>query len=149
MTAFAEYSDMEGHWSAETVEKWSAAGIIQGENGVFRPEDNITRAELAVLLDRLLCYAPSEKKSFPDVSSSAWYADAVAKLHAAGVMNGDENCAMRPESYVSREEAAVLMYRALEVTAAAGELRFADASSVSDWAMEAVGSLAVNQYIQG
>ena len=149
MTAFAEYSDMEGHWSAETVEKWSAAGIIQGENGVFRPEDNITRAELAVLLDRLLCYAPSEKKSFPDVSSSAWYADAVAKLHAAGVMNGDENGAMRPESYVSREEAAVLMYRALEVTAAAGELRFADASSVSDWAMEAVGSLAVNQYIQG
>ncbi len=149
VTASAEYADLEGHWSAESVEKWSSAGIIQGEDGKFRPDDNITRAELAVLLDRLLIYSPAEGVQFPDVPERAWYADAITKLHAAGVMNGDENGAMRPEEFVSREETAALMYRALDVLPAIGELRFADASDVSDWAREAVSSLVSNQYIQG
>ncbi len=49
------FSDTAGHQAADAIERWSARGIILGYDGTFRPDDPITRAEMAVIIDRLYC----------------------------------------------------------------------------------------------
>lgn len=47
--------DYEGHWAEKSIEAVKTAGIMVGDDqGNFRPDDNITRAEVAVILDRML-----------------------------------------------------------------------------------------------
>ena len=46
----ASYSDTKGHWGEQAINEWSDYGVIQGSNGLFRPNDAITRAELAKIL---------------------------------------------------------------------------------------------------
>jgi len=53
-TAFAAYSDLEGHWSKESMEAMAARGLLQGyEDGTMRPEGSITVAEALTILSRL------------------------------------------------------------------------------------------------
>ena len=43
----AQYNDTEGHWAESYINTWSGYGVIQGDGGYFRPDDAITRAEVA------------------------------------------------------------------------------------------------------
>lgn len=43
----AEYGDTAGHWAESYINTWSDNGVIQGDNGSFRPDDAISRAEVA------------------------------------------------------------------------------------------------------
>ena len=52
----AEYEDVSGHWAKEHIESFSGLGIVQGSDGLFRPNDPITRGEMAVILDRMMRY---------------------------------------------------------------------------------------------
>ena len=84
------FADTRGHWAEEAIDRWSEEyGIFIGSEGLFRPNSDITRAEMAVLLDRILGYQAAGDFTFEDVSDEAWYAAAVAHLHEAGVMLGD------------------------------------------------------------
>ena len=48
------FSDTAGHWAAEAINRAAAAGWIKGDNGKFRPNDYITRAEAVTLINRML-----------------------------------------------------------------------------------------------
>lgn len=52
--AFAEgervYSDIEGHWAQEVIERWTSRGIVEGYGGEFRPDEILTRAQMAKIL---------------------------------------------------------------------------------------------------
>lgn len=145
-----DFKDMEGHWSAEAVDRWSAAGILRGdENGNFLPDKEMTRAEFAQMLDNLMGYTVKAENRYGDVPNDAWYTDAILKLTAAGVMEGDGTNAM-PTASISREQAAVLLCRALylEPGDKAG-IPFDDAYQVSSWAKDAVAALARRNMIAG
>ena len=53
-TGSKPYTDVDGHWAAEAIYKWSDYGVIKGNNGLFRPSDFITRAEMACILDNMM-----------------------------------------------------------------------------------------------
>ncbi len=144
------FGDMEGHWSAEAVERWSEAGILHGdENGNFLPDKEMTRAEFAQMLVNLMGYPDKAENRYADVPADAWYADAVLKLTAAGIMEGDGSNAM-PDASISREQAAVLLCRALSLGPSAdAKIPFDDAGQVSDWAKEAVAALSERAMIAG
>ena len=49
VSAFAAeggYSDTAGHWAGGAIERWSGFGVLTGYNGMLRPDDPITRAEM-------------------------------------------------------------------------------------------------------
>jgi hypothetical protein len=48
--ASVSFSDTAGHWAEGAIGTWSGYGVIQGDNGKFRPDDPITRGEMAVIL---------------------------------------------------------------------------------------------------
>ena len=145
-----DFGDMKDHWSAEAVDRWSGSGIFQGdENGNFLPDKEMTRAEFAQMLDNLMGSPVKAENKYADVPADAWYADAVLKLTAAGVMEGDGSNAM-PNAPISREQAAVLLCRALSLKPSAeAKILFDDAYQVSGWARDAVAALAERDMIAG
>lgn len=94
----ANYSDIQGHWAAEQIAKWSDAGILQGSDGMFRPNAPITRGEMAVILDRLMDYQTAASNNFSDLGQ-AFYTDAILKANAAGVIKGD-GATVRPKDNI-------------------------------------------------
>lgn len=52
----AEYQDTQGHWAESYINKWSDNGVIQGDGGYFRPDDAITRGEVAQVTQNLIGY---------------------------------------------------------------------------------------------
>jgi hypothetical protein len=144
------FADMSGHWAAAAVSKWAGLGIIKGDSGGFRPDDPITRAEFAVILDNLMDYQVEADNTFPDVAKGAWYEDAILKANAAGILNGDEAGHALPGANVSREQAAVMLARAFGMEESTGErTAFQDASSISGWAKGLVFSMEADRYIGG
>ena len=111
----AGYSDVAGHWSESAVDEWSDYNIVQGSGGKFRPNDPMTRAELATVIARLLKLTEKAQNTFSDVPAGAWYEDAVLKCAAAGIVTGYTDGTFRPNQNVKRGEATVMLARALGI----------------------------------
>jgi len=91
----SDYNDVSSHWANAEISKWSDLGILKGANGAFRPDDDITRGELAVVLDRVMDYQVTAKNSFDDLMSGQFYTDAILKANAAGIIKGSEGSDQR------------------------------------------------------
>lgn len=144
----ATYTDTAGHWAENAIEKWSALEVIQGDQGLFRPDDGIRRGEMALIIDRVMKYGEVAENPFSDLPDT-WYTEAVLKLNAAGVMLGAHGLA-RPEDGILREEAMVMIARAMGMDmmfADIEELPYGDAASISDWAYVAIAYLTAGGYI--
>ena len=75
------YADTNGHWAESSIERWSAYGIIQGSNGQFDPNGQLTCARLATILAEPLLKLPAAKDAgFTDNTADAWYYDAIQPL---------------------------------------------------------------------
>lgn len=150
LAAEATFSDISGHWAANTIESWAARGVISGFDGKFRPNAPMTRAELAAVLNQIIGYTEVTNTAFADVPSDAWYYGHIARLYAAGIMQGDGEGVMRPNANVTREEAVVMIAKALDVEENAGnENPFPDADSISPWASFLVDGMKAAGYISG
>ena len=76
-----KFSDIEGHWAADYINKAAEAAIIAGfQDGTFRPNTNITRAQAMTIFNRVLGRAPekdhllSNMITWPDnMDTNAWY----------------------------------------------------------------------------
>ena len=148
-TNAVQFTDAQGHWAKTAIEKWAGYGVVNGYEGFFRPDDSITRGEMAVILDNLMDYQVTAKNSFTDLQAGAFYTDAILKANAAGIIKGD-GATVRPTDKITREEAAVIMARAFAVAAGtANQTKFADASSISSWAMALVYGMESKSYVQG
>lgn len=130
-------------WYFDEVEQAAKLGLFQGEDGLFRPTRNITRAEFckvaAISLGADL--APYEDGgAFTDVDPAKWYAPYVAWAADNGVMEGNGDGTFRPDDPITREEMCQVFYNML------GEDRpqtpeqepFPDDDKISSWAKEAV-----------
>lgn len=68
------FTDIGGHWAEEVIERFSDGGIISGfPDGSFRPNQAVTRAELAAILTRAFDLNEEVPFAFSDVDSEAWY----------------------------------------------------------------------------
>ena len=133
ISALAKFSDTDNHWAAPAIDAWSDYGVISGYDGNFAPDRQITRGEFSVVLNRLMNYKTAAENNFSDLDQN-FYTDAVLKLNAKGVING-YNGAVNPNGYLTREEAAVMLCKALEIELEDNlERSFDDATQISDWA---------------
>ena len=71
------YGDTAGHWAEASIERWSGYGIIQGSNGKFDPDGQLTCAQLATILARLLKLPAAKDAGFSDNTPAAWHYDAI------------------------------------------------------------------------
>ena len=125
---------------------------VQGyPNGTVKPAGNITRAETAAILFRLMDDASrktyySTKSGFRDVASGSWYNTYVATLNNAGVITDSSNGCFRPNEAITRAELAAMLAKFSETTGAANY--FNDVSA-KYWAANAIAICAKLGWITG
>lgn len=154
-------TDLKGHWAEAEIREMSGRMIVQGtEDGRFDPNAGITRAELAALLVRALGLpAGTEPSGFSDVEASSWYGGVVSSAKTYGLMGGMGDGTFRPNQQVSRQEAIVMVVRALRLAkgdsegsssqAQAALSGYADSSRVAGWATDAMSSAIAAGLLQG
>lgn len=154
LAAAPTYSDIKGHWAEKVIEKWSEYDVVHGDDGKFRPDDPMTRGEFATVLTQLLGLEEKSANPFRDITGKEWYADAVLKAHAAGILVGDGNGNSTATSRIQRQEAFVMMGRALGVMPKTGDVSgalagFNDKDRLSGWAKPMVAALVEGGYVNG
>ena len=109
------YSDVKtGDWFNNAVSTLSNAGIIAGyEDGSFRPNGYITRAEFATLAARFFDVTYNGKDLFPDISGH-WAKDYINQAANKGFVNGYEDGTFKPDRNITRAEAVTLVNRTLD-----------------------------------
>lgn len=137
------YGDTAGHWVESSIERWSAYGIIQGSNGQFDPNGQLTCAQLATILAKLLKLPAAKDAGFTDNTADAWYYDAINRCAAAGILNGNGDGTVTPEAPITRERAMVMLARALgiEPIRKPDLTKYTDAAQVSAYAQGYVAAL--------
>lgn len=125
---------------------------VQGyPDGTVKPAGNITRAETAAILFRLMDDASrktyySTKSGFRDVATGSWYNTYVATLNNAGVITDSSNGYFRPNEAITRAELAAMLAKFSETTGAANY--FNDVSA-KYWAANAIAICAKLGWING
>ena len=125
---------------------------VQGyPNGTVKPAGNITRAETAAILFRLMDDASrktyySTKSGFRDVASGSWYNTYVATLNNASVITDSSNGYFRPNEAITRAELAAMLAKFSETTGAAN---YFNDVSVKYWAANAIAICAKLGWITG
>ncbi|WP_422448697.1 S-layer homology domain-containing protein [Thermoanaerobacterium sp. DL9XJH110] len=151
--AFAQgtsFSDIQGHWASEKIVKWATRGIISGfEDGTFRPNNNITRAEFAKILNGVFGFQNKSDQQFADVSSNAWYADELLKAREAGYFKGSTGNMALPNERLTRQDAATMLARVFNLKESNSAENFKDAVDISGYAKGAVGALVQAGAING
>lgn len=147
----AGFPDVEDHWARDILERWHSMGVIGGDTGTgaFRPDDPLSRAEFGAMLNRIMGYPLVELRRFTDVPTDAWYAETMSRLNGAGIIQGDGDDMIRPRDPVTRQEAAVILCRALNIPEEEAQILFHDADEIAPWASGAVGALYNMGAVQG
>ena len=123
VVSFAEaYTDVtESSAYYEAVESLSKLGIVTGyEDGTYKPEETVTRAEMAALIARIQGYEETAKANantvFTDVPSTYWASGYVAQANGRGIINGYGDGTFGPDDAVKYEEAVKMIMATLGYT---------------------------------
>lgn len=145
------FSDMSEHWAKENVDMLYKKGIVNGyTDGSFKPENRVTRAEFAKMLEKAFEIPNGAAADFSDVSASDWYYSCVNSLAGAGIITGFDGKFM-PNELISRQDAAVMTERVLKSKGISfdGEYSFADSESIAEYAAKSVMNMAKSGIITG
>ncbi len=133
-------------------------GIFTGdENGDMRPEDAVSRAEIAAIILREMNITNMSKynDSFSDVSSAHWAADIIQTAYENGIINGFDDGSFRPDDDVTYEQAIKMIMCAVNYGAYAeahggyptGYIQLADERGVMDKATGVIGEPATRRTV--
>ena len=149
MTVFAFTDVNKGNWAEAPITALSNAGYVNGyTDGSFRPDDCITRAEFVTIINNIKGNTAVSEKAFSDLANSAWYYDSIGKAVAAGYIAGYDDNTVRPDDYITREEACVIAYRAWNLTPS-GKVNFVDSNEIGAWSKAQVATLVNKKIING
>ena len=110
-----DYTDVPADaWYNSAVSTLSNAGILDGyEDGTFRPDGNITRAEFATITARFLEASYDGGNRFPDIDGH-WAAEYINEAANAGIVDGYEDGTFRPQQNITRAEAVTMVNRTVD-----------------------------------
>ena len=147
----SQIKDIPNNWAKQAVESAVENDLMTGYEGYVRPADDITRAEVSVIINKILASSnKADISSFSDVNSSDWFYDAMAKIVKTGILSGSGNQLM-PNKEITRQEAFSLLARIFGITNG-GESAlegFADKDEVASWAKGALAAMVEAGYVSG
>ncbi|MGV7116504.1 cadherin-like beta sandwich domain-containing protein [Paenibacillus kyungheensis] len=153
-----EFPDVANHWSKSAVNDMASRLVVNGVDSThFNPNSNVTRAEFAAILVRALGLSDTGTSSkFSDVSTSDWYMGAVTVANKYNLIDGYENGTFRPNQTISRQEAFVILNRAIAIVKlqqATGSTTtlssYSDQRKVATWAQTATQAVLSSGVVQG
>ncbi|MBQ5749365.1 MAG: S-layer homology domain-containing protein [Oscillospiraceae bacterium] len=148
----------QSHWAYAQIEKAVEKGLIKGyDDGTFRPDEPVTRAQFVTMLCRMAGQSGSTNPSaFADVPQTHWAAAPVAWAAENGFVKGTSPSAFDPNGMITREQAMTVLFRyaggVSGMEAMLGGIyqeQFADSASIHSWARPAVYWAVYNEILTG
>lgn len=145
----ANFSDMPTGAVGVAISNAVANGLLTGyEDGTVKPDEPITRAQMATILVRAFGATETAATGFSDVAEDAWYASSVSRAAAMKIFQGDENGKFNPNNHITFQETYTTLARAFQFeqrTTSSGKVvlapddtcldSFPDKNEVADWAV--------------
>ena len=134
-------------WANDAIIYLAERGVISGRgNGVFAPNDVVTREEFVKLIVAAFATSTSGTScNFVDVSADRWSYPYIATATELGLVAGVDAEHFNPTGGMTREDFAVILYRTYKLAGGkevtASDLTFTDTESISDYAKDAVAAL--------
>ena len=148
-----KFTDIQNDSHREYIEELVARNIIQNDdNGKFNPNQNITRAEFAVMMARALDIQPSTDTNFNDIRGKS-YESEVQALYEIGIIQGVNPTTFNPNSTLTRQQAAMMVERMLDYVNIDTDVwespQFTDAHLIAESAINAVALMQSLDIVSG
>lgn len=151
---FPPLTDVKAHWAEADVLRLASIGAVSGyEDGTFRPELAVTRAQFAKFLAAALGLEPGHEAflaAFKDAAAvPSWAVPYVAACVREGVLSGWDGL-LRPNDAITRAEGTAMLARALGLGGElGGVVTFTDAGSLPGWALGYIYQASSHGLIRG
>ncbi|OQB14399.1 MAG: Endoglucanase precursor [Firmicutes bacterium ADurb.Bin193] len=155
ITIVKRFNDVGTHWSTGYVAALVKKEIFKGyEDGTFKPDQSITREEIAVAMVRALnLESKLEQAGQPQFADNAaiadWSKKSVALLTQMGILKGYDDGEFKPKKFITRQEFSAILARSITKTPQDVELQFTDKAQISDWAVDSVKKVYALGIVKG
>lgn len=115
-SGYASLTDTKNHWASSAITELVSKSIMDpASSGLFKPQQNITRAEFATYIAKGLGLQPDSASAarFTDVSQRSDVAGYIGAAVKAGIVAGVSDSSFKPGSYITREQMTLMMVRAM------------------------------------
>lgn len=140
-------------WGKDAILNLYSKNIVKGNNGYFRPDDTITRAEFVQMVVMAFGFGmKGTTANFTDVSNSDWFVNAVQVAYSNGVVNGTTATTFAPHANITRQDMMTILYNAANakgINLTNGDASFTDAGSISGYAQSAVAAMVGSNVVSG
>ena len=147
------FNDIQGHFAESYINELLSYNAINGyEDGSFRPNGNVTKAEFVAMAVRAFSVSAAQSDvAFSDVSPADWYHNVILAMASNNIVSGYDG-KFNPNSFITRQEAAIILsnlmsFRHIDASDAASN--YNDSFLIGDWAKTAVNKVTSSAIMQG
>ncbi len=156
-----EIKDAKGHWAQTELNDMASRLVIQADSeGIFNPDEKITRAQFSRFIVKALGLVPdSYENIFTDVSSELEDSVYIEKAYEYGIINGYGNGLFGPTDLLTREQATTMLERAMKLAGLDVDMKneeldlildkFTDKNKISSYAINSVALCVRNGIVIG
>ena len=144
--------DISGHWAKKEINQFISSGYVNGyEDGTFRPDNSITRAEFVKLVNKYFGFNNKEDIKFSDINTNDWYYKDICIASKAGYINGYEDKTFKPNKTITREEVSKILISIKNKQDNVYDKlnKYPDKNKVSNWAKPYVEGAIEQGYLKG
>lgn len=140
----SNFIDIQGHWAQRYIEALASLDIIGGfPDGTYRPNEPVTRAQFAAIVNQAFSPAPKRARAdFIDVRNNFWGYGAIQRAYQGNFLSGYPNQSFRPQQVIPRVQVLVSLASGLELNG--GQLnalnQYRDAAQIPSWATGAIAA---------
>ncbi|MEH2025910.1 S-layer homology domain-containing protein [Nostoc sp.] len=150
-TTFSDVSS--NYWAAQFIQQLSQRGVIAGfPDGSFRPEEPVTRAQFAAMVNKAFQKAQQRQAiNFADVPSNYWASSAIQQAYTIGFLSGYPGNRFEPNQAIPREQVLVSLANGLAYTPSGNTEStlqyFNDASNIASYARSPIAAATEKQIV--
>jgi parallel beta-helix repeat protein len=145
------FADIQQHWTSEFVRGLASQGMITGfEDGTFRPDAKMSRAQYAALLANTFNPLPKrEAANFSDLPANFWAAPAIQRVYRGGLMAGFQGGTFQPNQNVTRIQVLLALVNALGLPSGNSNVlsRYEDAAAIPAQTQGSIASATQAQIV--
>lgn len=149
-SASAAFNDISGHWAEQLIAELAANGIINGyDDGSFRPNNTVTKAEFVKMLLSASNISPNKTATTYIDANQSWAAGYISAAQMIGILDNISVSDMEfgINNAIKRTEASALAGRLVKPEG--GKASFTDGDQIPEWARSAVGAAVEKKIITG
>ncbi|CAN1213095.1 Parallel beta-helix repeat protein [Tumidithrix helvetica PCC 7403] len=146
-------SDVKGHWAEKYITALADRGIIKGFNdGKFRPEDPVTRAQFAAIVNSAFPTKQTIRPvtTFSDVPANFWASTAIQQANAKGFIAGYPNLTFRPAENITRTQVIISLVNGWQLSGGNSNILgnfYQDAAQIPSYARDAIATATLNKLV--